>query len=300
MPFNPQPLPLTIVGAGAVGTALAQQWTRQGGSIAGLISRRRASVEAAAQRLSPPPAHTGTTLNALPGATRIVALAVPDDAIASVAEDLAAVDHPWHETLAFHLSGLHPAARLAPLAARGAATVSVHPLQTIPAGAPPTVFEGAVAAVEGPAAAKGHALARWLGLRPVAIASSEKAAYHAAAALAANGLVALASVAQRVLEHAGVGPEDARAMLGPLLEATAANVHAQGPARALTGPVARGDVRTVAAHLNALPEDARRLYTQLAREMLRLTPHASQQPALQTLLDDNIPPRMSPDRDEQP
>ncbi|KPJ97014.1 MAG: hypothetical protein AMS20_17715, partial [Gemmatimonas sp. SG8_28] len=76
--------------------------------------------------------------------------------------------------------------------------------------------------------------------------------------------------AERLLADVGMSPEQARAALGPLMAAALEHALADGPAAALTGPVARGDAETVRRHVAALPDDVRGLYRELARAALRL------------------------------
>ncbi len=135
-------------------------------------------------------------------------------------------------------------------------------------------WRGAVAAVEGDARAvlEGERLARLLGLEPVRIQPEAKAAYHAGAVIASNYVVALAAMASRLVESAGVPRSLAAKMYLPLLQGAAENLARQSPAEALTGPVRppRGDLATVRAHLEALGPDDRILYARLGLEALVL------------------------------
>src|SRR5436190_247622 len=80
-----------------------------------------------------------------------------------------------------------------------------------------------------------------LGMRPFELDDSRRAAYHAAASIASNFLVTLEAAAESMASSAGIAPEEARALLGPLVRSTVENWIALGPEGALTGPVARGD-----------------------------------------------------------
>ncbi|MBM3667199.1 MAG: DUF2520 domain-containing protein, partial [Actinobacteria bacterium] len=183
-------------------------------------------------------------------------LCVPDDAITPVSEAVASAE-PMPK-LVGHPSGAGTLAALEPAFAAGAATFSLHPLQTFPDGA--TSVEGTPAAVAGSddgAAAFARALGERLGMRPFDVPEEQRAAYHAAACMASNFLVALQEASAELLSRAGV--EDARELLAPLVLRTAANWAERGP-EALTGPIARGDRETVERHRAALAE--------LAPEML--------------------------------
>jgi predicted short-subunit dehydrogenase-like oxidoreductase (DUF2520 family) len=206
----------------------------------------------------------------------VVVLAVPDAAIPVLAAELAAEGGITSRHVVLHLSGLRGREALDPLAATGAALGSLHPLQTIvdPATAAAR-FAGAYAGVEGDdrALAAAEALARSLGMLPVRIPAGAKPAYHAGAAFAANYTTALVAVAERLAMAAGIAPDVAQRLYLPLIRGAAANLEA-GPVAALTGPVRRGDVETVVAHLAALGPEDRKLYVLLAREALRLAREA--------------------------
>ncbi len=169
-------------------------------------------------------------------------LCVPDAEIAAAA----ALISPG--PLVGHCSG---ATTLAPLAPHEA--FSLHPLMTVtPQGAR---FAGAGAAIAGStprATALAAELAAALGMRAVVVADEDRAAYHAAASIAANLLVTLEAGAERIAASAGVDRE----LLVPLVQASVENWAALGPERALTGPIARGDEATVAWQRAAVAERA--------------------------------------------
>ena len=167
-----------------------------------------------------------------------VLLCVPDAEIGHAARDVT------RGPLVGHVSG---ATTLAPLAPHE--SFSMHPLMTVPAA-----FEGASAAVAGStgrALDTARALAERLGMRPFEIDDSDRAAYHAAASIASNYLVALEDAAERLLATTGAS----RDMLVPLVRATVENWARDGAA-ALTGPIARGDEETVARQRAAIEERA--------------------------------------------
>lgn len=268
--------PIAFVGAGAVGTTFARGLRRCGYAVEAVLSRTVEDAEALAERVGASVADS--SWDALPAAVRLVAVCVPDDAITPVAEALAAVDHPWSETIVAHTSGARTAAALAPLAREGAATMSFHPLQTFAPNTSPDAFEDIVVGLDGDdrAVAAGQTIARALGARPVRLAPEEKARYHCAASLASNGLVALMAAVEEVFAGAGPvteGPSSALDLVGPLVEQTWANLERGSPEGELTGPVARGDDDTVQAHLEALVAETPHLvplYTALSTELVRV------------------------------
>jgi predicted short-subunit dehydrogenase-like oxidoreductase (DUF2520 family) len=167
----------------------------------------------------------------------LVLLCVPDAAIADVAS--AIEPGPW---LA-HVSGTTPLAALEPHERR----FSVHPLQTLVKGRGPEQLDGAFAAVTGESDAaleRASWLATTLGLEPFSLSDDARTLYHAGAVIASNYLVTLYRVAAKLFADAGAPPE----ALVPLMRRTIENGFE------LTGPIARGDWDTVAAHLAALHE----------------------------------------------
>lgn len=215
---------------------------------------------------------TGAVAGAVSGAT-VVIVAVPDDAIALVAEQLALAGAISADQVVLHLSGLLDRGALTALVPTGAALGSFHPMQSIadPARAKES-WSGAAVGLEGDARAlaQGERIARLLGLVPVHLPPGSKPLYHAGAVIASNYLVALAGWAQRLGESVGLSPAAVLALYRPIMSGTAANLRMHPPVEALTGPVARGDVATIEAHLKALPSTDRLLYAMLGLEALRL------------------------------
>jgi predicted short-subunit dehydrogenase-like oxidoreductase (DUF2520 family) len=203
----------------------------------------------------------------------VVIVAVPDDAIALVAEQLALAGAISADQVVLHLSGLLGREALGALTPTGAALGSFHPMQSIadPARAKES-WRGAAVGLEGDARAvvQGERLAGLLGLVPVHLPPGSKPLYHAGAVIASNYLVALAGWAQRLGESIGLSSEEVLALYRPIMSGTAANLRLGTPVEALTGPVARGDVATIEAHLRALPSTDRPLYAMLGLEALRL------------------------------
>jgi predicted short-subunit dehydrogenase-like oxidoreductase (DUF2520 family) len=171
------------------------------------------------------------------GDPQLVLLCVPDTAIADVARGLTP------GPVLGHVSGATPLAALDPHERR----FSVHPLQTFTRSRGPEQLDGAWAAVTAETdetRAAGTWLAETLGLRPFELADSARTLYHAGAVFASNYLVTLQRAASLLFESAGAPPE----ALEPLMLRTIENGFE------LTGPIARGDWDTVAAHRAAIHE----------------------------------------------
>ena len=178
----------------------------------------------------------------------IALLCVPDDAIEEACAIVAGAVPPLR--LVGHTSGATGLGALTAATEAGASAFSLHPLQTFPdQSATPARAPCAISASDPEARRMAGALASALSMLPFDVAEENRAAYHAAASMASNFLVALEESASTLLARAGV--EDPRQLLTTLVLSTAANWAERGEA-ALTGPIARGDEGTVERHAEAL------------------------------------------------
>jgi predicted short-subunit dehydrogenase-like oxidoreductase (DUF2520 family) len=179
---------------------------------------------------------------------------VSDDQIEPVAAQLAQT-HDLTGAVVFHCSGAKASAALQAVRAGGALVASVHPIRSF--ADPQQVareFAGTFCGVEGDVAALallGPAF-ETIGARLVPIDGSAKTVYHAAAVFASNYLTTVLDAALRAYQAAGIPEAVARELAQPLATETLANVFRLGPAAALSGPVARGDLATVARQEQAL------------------------------------------------
>jgi predicted short-subunit dehydrogenase-like oxidoreductase (DUF2520 family) len=205
----------------------------------------------------------------------VVLLCVPDATIPAVAAEV--LEGP---AFVGHVSGAGTLNLLAEPAGKGARAFSLHPLQTFPDSE--TSIDGIPAAIAGSdreALRFARELAETLGMRPFEVAEEDRSAYHAAAAMASNLLVALEESATELL--ARLGAREARELLAPLVLRTAANWVELGP-KALTGPIARGDQTTIDGHRAALRERAPELlplYDALAERAEVVARESSEVPA---------------------
>lgn len=194
----------------------------------------------------------------------LLILAVPDGAVAAVAASV----EPVATTVVAHVSGSLTLDALAPHPRRA----SLHPLRALPTTT--SDVSGAWFAVSGDEVAA-EAVAD-LGGRAIEVPDDPRgrAAYHAAAVVASNHLVALLDSVERIAATAGV-PLDA---FFDLVRGTVDNVEVLGPDRALTGPVARGDWATVEAHLDAIPGSEASAYRAMAESAARLAGRTDEVP----------------------
>lgn len=242
---------LGVIGPGRVGTALAVALADRGTSavaVAGRPSRdgRSASVE---RFLAAVPHAVALSADDVAAQCELILLTVGDDGLGPVARRLAAADVVRPGSRWLHTSGRHGTAVLRPLAAAGARTAACHPAQTFPTPAlGGSALPGVAWAVTAALPDRGWARAFVTALDGTAVdvREEDRIRYHAALSVGSNGTAAVVSLARDLLLAAGVATPEA--FLEPLTTRSAANAAAHG-AGALTGPVRRGDVETVDAHL---------------------------------------------------
>ena len=205
---------------------------------------------------------------------KVVLLAVRDDSLGPLVQQLVASRAARRGQVFLHLSGALTSDVLKPLRRQGVRVGSMHPLMTVSAVPARAArhFRGATFALEGdPAAVRAaRGLVQSLGGVPVVIRARDKARYHAGAVFASNYVVAALDAAQRLLMGAGFTDRGARRALAPLTAASVANEAAQGAVASLTGPIVRGDLATIRKHLAALDPETRALYKALGTATLAL------------------------------
>lgn len=265
-----------IIGGGRVGTAVGHILQRKGEQVAAVASRSDASLEMVEKHiegafLTSDMVKAGKKGNA-------IIITTPDDLIADACltlvsgEAVRKGDHIVHMSGALGLDVLEPAEEL------GARTACIHPLQTF------ADVRGAVKSIPGSVFAvttRDEITQAWaeelvckLEGEPVLLAEKDKTLYHIGAVVASNLLVALEHAAELVYQEIGMQREKALKALLPLIEGTVRNLKRLGTERALTGPVARGDIGVLRRHLEQLQREERekllKVYTSLSMFALDL------------------------------
>ena len=264
-PEHPARLDVGVVGVGRVGSALAVALRRAGHRIVAVSGVSDASRRRAAERLPDVPVRPADDVVT---AADLVLLTVPDDALPEVVAGLANVGAFTAGQIVVHTSGRHGLDVLEPARRAGALPLALHPAMTFAGGAEDVErLAGTSFGVTADEAlrAVGEALVVEMGGEPVWVPEDVRVLYHAALAWGANYLVTLVTTAADLLRTAGAERPDL--VLAPLLGAALDNALRRGDA-ALTGPVARGDAGTVAAHLDVLRANAPEVvppYVALAR-----------------------------------
>uniref|UniRef100_UPI00082AF4F2 Rossmann-like and DUF2520 domain-containing protein n=1 Tax=Nocardia uniformis TaxID=53432 RepID=UPI00082AF4F2 len=297
---DPAPARLTvgIVSAGRVGSALGAALERAGHVVFGVSAISDASVHRARTRL---PDSRILPAEEVAASSELLIIAVPDSELAGLVSGLAAAKAVRPGTIVVHTSGANGVAILDPLTQLGALPLAIHPAMTF-TGHDEDITRLANACFGVTAADEiGDAIAQSLviemGGEPVRVAEANRPLYHAALAHGSNHLVTLIVDAVQALRAALAGPgllgqqvvDDqpngvAERMLAPLASAALDNALRRGQS-ALTGPVARGDVDAVAAHLNALASVDSDLTAGYRALSLRSAQRARTNPALLDLLE---------------
>lgn len=251
---RPARLAVGVVSAGRVGAVLGAALATAGHTVVAASGVSRDSVRRAAELLPDvpllPPDEVASRAD-------LVLLAIPDDVLAGTVRGLAAVGALRAGQIVVHTSGAHGVDILRPAQDLGALPLALHPamtfsgrpedLQRIPACS----FAVTADPADEVAWHVGEALVVEMGAEPVRVPQSARPLYHAALAHGANHLVTLVADSTDLLRSAGIS--HAERLLGPLLSAALDNALRHGD-RALTGPVARGDLGTLRTHLRVLAE----------------------------------------------
>lgn len=244
-------LGIGIIGAGRVGAVIGAAWRAAGHAIIGVSATSAASLERAEDMLPGVPV---LPPDQIAERAELLLLAVPDDEIGSLVSGLAALGRIHAGQIVVHVSGRYGTDILEPATGVGALPIALHPSLSFTGTAVdlPRLRQATVAVTApGPIRPVGEALVVEMGAEPLEIAEADRPLYHAAITHASNHSITIIAEALEMLTEAGV--EDPSRVLTALVDASVANILQNG-AKALTGPVARGDVGTLAAHLAALSE----------------------------------------------
>jgi predicted short-subunit dehydrogenase-like oxidoreductase (DUF2520 family) len=263
-----------FIGAGKVATAFGRYLHGHGVTIGGYFDRHAEKSTHAATATGSQACRDGAQLA---GISDVVLITTRDDQIQPACEELCRQEAIQAHHCVGHMSGAHGSLILDAAGRRGAAVFSLHPLQAF------AQEEKALAdlahtwfSLEGsnPRLSDIETLMARTGNRCLRLPPEGKPLYHLAACIFSNYLVTLMAHGMRALAKSGIDPMQGFEAMRPLIEGTIANIGRWGPAKALTGPIARGDRSTLAHHLQALAaaQDAelKALYTFMGLKTLDL------------------------------
>lgn len=244
---------VSIIGIGRIGGALAVALSRRGFNVERLIHRGDSTLNRILSHLpsTVSPEKFDPKMPAIESDVVVIATADPD--IESAAAAFQEVLKPGRVVL--HTSGSLSSGVLSSLESSGHFTGSMHPLISISdAVVGAGKFSGAYFCIEGDARAllSARSIVGSLGGHPFSIPSDRKSLYHASAVTACGHVVALIDVAVEMLTKCGIGKDEARKALRPLIDSTVENLRELPPEKALTGSFARLDIGAVERHVAAI------------------------------------------------
>ena len=267
----------TLIGSGAVGSAITYALHKKGYPVVSIISRTGASAKQLAKKV-----HTkrvSTVSQDIAPDTALLLLGVNDDALETVIDEVASIKKlKFRNMFIIHFSGVQTSTLFDVLKRKGATVASVHPIQSFPKSAPfPQLvgrLRGCFYGIEGEddALEKAEKLVGYLGGKIVVVPRELKPLYHAACVFASNYFVVLLNAISELAAAAKLYISWTE-LFGPMMTATMENTIRSGPVQALTGPIVRNDITTVRAHLKALEASAPQfvpLYTMCALEVARI------------------------------
>ncbi len=257
----------SIIGAGKVGTSLGRALIEAGYSIKSLSCFTLKEAEESRRLIGRGEPSKDNIYTAQNG--KILFIAVPDDRIKDIVQELEFSDISWEAKTVFHCSGLLPSEVLKPLGTKGASTASLHPIQSFSfKHTAPNQLQNVYFGIEGEEKAVSTAkkIVSDLGGHSIRIQPDDKPIFHAAFSMTSNFFVVLLDSAVALLKSSGLNEGKAIQILRPLLDGTLNNITDNRIRDALTGPIIRGDEQTVKAHLGTLEKfpGVEAVYKQLA------------------------------------
>jgi predicted short-subunit dehydrogenase-like oxidoreductase (DUF2520 family) len=244
---------IAVIGAGTVGTAVGVLLRTAGHPIAAIADR---SEEALKKSFSHTNAKTFSNICDAASLAQCILITVSDDAIRHVCDKIAA-GTSLNGKKVVHMSGAGGLDLLESAQKAGALVAAIHPIQSF------ADVEGAIGNIPGStfgitAAPQiqdwAAAFVKDLGGRPFFVNEEDRPLYHAAACMASNYLVSLMDAAGNIYQHLGLTREEALNAFWPLVKGTLNNIASRGTVDSLTGPIARGDLGTLAKHIAAFKQ----------------------------------------------
>jgi len=268
-------LPVTIIGAGAVGSALALALWKKKYPIRVVLSKNGRSAKTVGQSVHAPHARLQAVKHFI--AEGMIFIIVPDDEIKSVVLLLSRRCKDFSRSIVFHTSGALSSKLLSLVKRKGATVGSFHPVQTFTKSDNTSQrLQNIWIGIEGDkkAIAAGEKIAHDVGAWPFVLSSEQKALYHIAAVFSSNYIVTLLSIVEELGKRIHLSRRKTISIFEPLILQSFENVKKYSAASALTGPIARGDVHTLKRHRYELKKRSMdhiiHLYSTLAMETSRL------------------------------
>lgn len=248
-------LSVTLIGTGAVATALAYQMARRRVNLRAIIGRTSAEAARLGKKIRC--RRTGVS-SELAVDSDLLIFAVPDVKIGKVAQNFVQIPYRRRHIVWAHTSGSLPAVALnrPRVLENRISVVSMHPLQTFVSQNILTTLDSVVFGIEGePRGLRTvRPFIRRLGCQTLTLKPNDKLAYHIAAVITSNFLVGLQDAAFRLYRSIGISAKQSQRMMQPLTDQTLTNIRTLGTSGALTGPAKRGDTEMIETHERFLRE----------------------------------------------
>ncbi|GMQ60402.1 Rossmann-like and DUF2520 domain-containing protein [Vallitalea sediminicola] len=248
-----------FIGAGKVGTTLGMYFNKMQLPISGYNSKSITSAEKSATLTS---SKAYDNIAQLVDSSKYIMITTPDDVIKDVVHQLSSLHTKWSDKVVCHTSGTHPSTILEPLSKLDSTTLSLHPMLSFAdINYALTILPQTPLTLEG----KGTLIDEFrktlqnINLNIYNINPEQKSLYHAAACIVSNYLVTLIDTGIETFKKIGFEQESSLQLIEPLVKGTINNIFEKGTKKALTGPIARGDVNTIKTHVRALSREDRNL-----------------------------------------
>lgn len=256
---------ISVVGAGRVGSAMSSLLFEKGSTVLSIVDVNKKAARKLGKSVNCK--QVSTDVSDIHPKTEIIFITTPDDQIANTAQKISSIKNlNFKKLTVIHTSGAHTSNILCPLAKKGASVLSFHPIQTFPANKSNRELqknlEGIYFGIEGNK--KIHHISEQLVKifrgKLVHISKKDKPLYHLACVFASNYIVTALNALSEATEKLKfkVSWMD---VFTPLINTSLKNVFASSPSAALTGPIERGDIKTIESHLKSLAAVAPHLIT---------------------------------------
>lgn len=252
---------ITIFGRGALGSALYDFFKNESFRIQSIWDKKRVEVHSTVENSTFfMDKNLPTEENEL---GEIIFIAVPDDQIKLLSDDLSKIPLNWENRSVIHCSGNLSSDTCSSLKKRGAKVAAMHPIQTFNKGDGLHRFCDIYITLEGDDVliSELSLIINQMGAHPLKITAEQKRVIHIASVIASNYLVSLLNVSETILKDAGI--TESLDIIQPLVSQTVHNIFEKGVQESLTGPISRGDIQSVEDHLNLLNEN--QIYSEIYR-----------------------------------
>lgn len=261
---------ITIIGKGALGGALFDFFNEKSYLIRSVWDLKQVELRSADDRSVVVLEKNLPTEESEMG--DLIFIAVPDDQIERLSDELAGIPLQWDKRSVVHCSGNISSDACSSLKKKGARIAAMHPVQTFNTGDGLQRFQDITVTLEGDDALISDLtlIIGQMGAHSLKITAEQKRVIHIASVIASNYLVSLMHISESLLQDAGI--DESLKILQPLVSQTVYNIFEKGVKESLTGPISRGDIESVKGHLNLLNQDQHtsEIYKLLGSEALSI------------------------------